>query len=329
MTRRVTAHTESWASAKPFRIANYQWNDYPSVVCRIEQDGVVGRGEALGVYYLDETDASMLAQLEAVTTDIEAGASREDLKFLLPAGGARNAADAALWDLEAQLNKTTAWAMAGVEPRPVMTYLTIALEDEPGDMAATALAAADAPLLKIKLDSDRPVERVEAIRSARPDARLIIDVNQGWTFTELQLYAPRLQELGVEMIEQPLPRGADSELEGYKSPVALCADEACLSIAELDVAATRYQIINVKLDKSGGLTHGLEVARAVRDRGLRLMVGSMCGSSLAMAPHHVVAQLAEYADIDGPLLLVEDHNGGLVYDKCRVSLPEKRFWGNP
>lgn len=327
MKRRVSNHIESWASLIPFRIANYVWDDYPSVVCEIEQDGVVGWGEALGVYYLDETGQSMLKELESITAQLAAGASRSDLLDLLPPGGARNAADAALWDLEAQLNDTSVWQLAGVTASPVETAFTIGLEAEPEDMAAGAAAATDLTLLKIKLNNDRPVERIAAIRAARPDARLIVDVNQGWNFSELQRYAPELDGLGVLMIEQPLPRGADAELEGYLSPVPLCADESCLHIGELDQAAARYQLINIKLDKTGGLTHALDLAEAVKAMGLGVMVGSMCGSSLAMAPHHVVAQLAEYADIDGPLLMKTDRLGGLVYEHGMVSLPVTRFWG--
>ena len=194
-------------------------------------------------------------------------------------------------------------------------------------MAAGAAAASDVSLLKIKLNNDRPVERIAAIRQARPDARLVVDVNQGWSFDELQRFAPQLHELGVEFIEQPLPRSGDDELENYESPVPLCADESCLTLDELEQAASRYQIINIKLDKTGGLTHALELASAIKKAGLGIMVGSMCGSSLAMAPHHVVAQLADYADIDGPLLMKNDRFGGLVYDRGMVSVPEKRFWG--
>jgi len=194
-------------------------------------------------------------------------------------------------------------------------------------MAAGAVAASDISLLKIKLNNDRPVERIAAIRAARPDVRLVVDVNQGWTFAELQRFAPELHELGVEFIEQPLPRGGDSELEGYTSPVPLCADESCLDLGELEQSVTRYQIINIKLDKTGGLTHGLELAAAVKEKGLGIMVGNMCGSSLAMAPHHVIAQLADYADIDGPLLMKNDRFGGLVYENGMVSLPKSRFWG--
>jgi L-alanine-DL-glutamate epimerase-like enolase superfamily enzyme len=327
MKRRVSNHIESWASLIPFRIANYEWDDYPTIVCEIEQDGVIGWGEALGVYYLDETEKTMLKQLEAVATDLAGGASRKDLLELLPAGGARNAADAALWDLEAQLNGTSVWNMAGVESDPVQTVFTIGLETDPEQMAAGAAAASDFSLLKIKLNNDRPVERIAAIRQARPDVRLVVDVNQGWRFDELKRFAPELHALGVEFIEQPLPRGGDDELEGYESPVPLCADESCLTLDDLEQAASRYQIINIKLDKTGGLTHALELAQAIKDRDLRIMVGCMCGSSLAMAPHHVVAQLADYADIDGPLLMKNDRFGGLVYDKGMVSLPAKRFWG--
>lgn len=327
MKRRVSNHIESWASLIPFRIANYEWDDYPTVVCEIEQDGVVGWGEALGVYYLDETEKTMLKQLEAVAVDLTEGASRKDLLELLPAGGARNAADAALWDLEAQLNGTSVWQMAGVEADPVHTVFTIGLEAQPEQMAAGAAAASDVSLLKIKLNNDRPVERIAAIRQARPDVRLVVDVNQGWTFVELQKFAPDLHALGVEFIEQPLLRGGDDELEGYDSPVPLCADESCLTLDDLEQASGRYQIINIKLDKTGGLTHALELAQAIKDRDLRIMVGCMCGSSLAMAPHHVVAQLADYADIDGPLLMKNDRFGGLIYDHGMVSVPAKRFWG--
>ena len=327
MPRRVANHIESWASRIPFRIANYEWDDYPSVVCEIAEDGIVGRGEALGVYYLDETDRSMLAQLESIAGALRDGAGRRDLMDLLPPGGARNAADAALWDLEAQLGGTTAWAMAGVAPDPVETVFTIGLEAEPAAMAAGAAAAADLTLLKIKLNADRPVERIAAIRAARPDARLVVDANQGWDFTQLVDVAPKLAALGVLMIEQPLPRGADAGLRGYDSPVPLCADESCLHAGELDAVADRYSMINIKLDKAGGLTHGLELARAVRERGLGVMVGSMCGTSLAAAPHHVVAQLADFVDIDGPLLLKQDRFGGLVYERGFVSLPAQRFWG--
>ena len=329
MKRRVSLHTESWPALIPFRISNNVWDDFPCVVCEIEQDGAIGQGEALGVYYFDETPESMAAQLERVVPQLEDGAGREELQSLLPPGGARLAADAALWDLEAQLTGRTAWSIAGVEANPVETVFTIGLEDTPEAMADKALAASDVSLFKVKLGADRPVERIAAIHVARPDARMVVDVNQGWSFDELQHYAPELKALGVSMIEQPLPRGADEELENYEPPLPICGDESCLHLGELEQAASRYQMINIKLDKTGGLTHGLELARAARERGLGLMVGCMGGTSLAMAPHHVLAQLCDFVDIDGPLLVRRDRLGGLHYRKGIVTVPERPFWGQP
>lgn len=195
-----------------------------------------------------------------------------------------------------------------------------------GDKAA---AATGYSLLKVKLNADRPVERIEAIRKSHPRSRLVVDVNQGWNFDQLRAFAPALHALDVRMIEQPLPRGEDEALEGYESPVTLCADESCLHLDELEVAASRYQMINIKLDKTGGLTHALELAHSAIEKGVRLMAGSMGGTSLSMAPTHVIAQLCELADIDGPLLIGDDRPGGLQYDGGRVSLPEQRYWGVP
>ena len=311
----------------PFRIARQTSDDFPCVVCEIGQDGRIGRGEALGVYYLGETEKSMLAQLDSIAGDLADGAGRQELLELLPPGGARCAADAALWDLEAQLSGTSAWNMAGVAPDPIETVFTIGLEDEPEEMGARAAAASDLTLFKIKLNNDRPVERVAAIRDARPDSRLVVDVNEAWNFERLKEVAPELAALDVKMIEQPLPRGKDSELEDYASPLPLCADESCQDTTDLDELVPRYQMINIKLDKTGGLTHGLELAQAARTKGLGLMVGCMGGTSLCMAPIHVLAQLADFVDIDGPLLLKHDRLGGFDYDCGMVSLPETRFWG--
>ena len=329
MKRNVAIHSESWATLIPFRISSNVWNDFPCVVCEIEQDGAVGRGEALGVSYIGETIESMTAQLEAMADELARGASREQLLELLPPGGARMAADSALWDLEAQLTGRTAWSMAGVAAAPVETVFTIGLEDTPEEMANKAAAATDISLFKVKLGNDRPVERIAAIRAVRPGVRMVVDINQGWNFDELLRHAPALKALGVSMIEQPLPRGDDAELEHYDPPLPICGDESCLHLGELEQAAARYQMINIKLDKTGGLTHGLELARAARAKGLGLMVGCMGGTSLAMAPHHVMAQLCDFVDIDGPLLSRYDRPGGLVYERGIVTLPKRPFWGQP
>jgi L-alanine-DL-glutamate epimerase-like enolase superfamily enzyme len=194
-------------------------------------------------------------------------------------------------------------------------------------MAEKAAAAAHQPVLKVKLGADRPVERIEAISRARPDATIVIDANQGWDFEQLKEVAPRLEALGVPMIEQPLPRGADEELEGYQPPLPLCADESCVHGGELEQAARRYQMINIKLDKSGGLTHGLEIAREARKRDLGLMVGCMGGTSLGMAPSFVAGLLCDFHDVDGPLLLKNDRAHGLVYTNGIVSPPTPALWG--
>ena len=328
MKRKVSIRLESWPSIIPFRISNKVWNDFPCIVLAIEQDGIVGRGEALGVDLNGETPESIAAQLQDITAELSGELDRTHLLDLLPPGGARCAADSALWDLESQLSGNNAWQLAGVNPGPIETVFTIGLEDTPEKMAAKALAASDLSLFKVKLSDDRPVERIAAIREARPDSRLVIDVNQGWTFPELQEYAPIMHELGVLMIEQPLPRGKDQELEGFESAAPLCADESCQHLGELDAVATRYQMINIKLDKCGGLTHGLDLARAARAKGLGLMVGCMGGTSLSMAPSHVIGQLCDFVDIDGPLLITKDRDGGLIYERGIVSLPAQPFWGN-
>jgi L-alanine-DL-glutamate epimerase-like enolase superfamily enzyme len=327
VSRKVSVHLENWMALIPFRISRNTWDDFPNVVCEIEQDGSIGRGEGLGVYYLGEDQKSMLAQIDSIESELAAGAGRQELLSLLPPGGARCAVDAALWDLEAQLSGTSAWETAGVTSEPVETVFTIGLEAEPEDMGARAAAAADLTLFKVKLNDDRPVERIAAIRHARPDARLVVDVNEGWDFEQLVEVAPALAAHGVSMIEQPLPRGQDDALSGYDSPLPLCADESIQHAGELDEIAGRYQMINIKLDKTGGLTHGLELAAAAREKNLGIMIGCMGGTSVSMAPMHVIAQLADFVDIDGPLLLKNDRLGGFIYDKGMVSLPNRRFWG--
>ena len=327
MNRKLSVRFESWPCIIPFRISSNVWNEFSGIVCEIEQDGVIGRGEALGVDYKGETQESMAAQIQNVSDALASGADRQALLELLPPGGARFAVDSALWDLEAQMSGVNAWHAAGVEPDAVETVFTIGLEDTPEEMAAKASAAADLTLFKVKLNNDRPVECIAAIRAARPDSRLVIDANQGWNFEELKIFGPALHELGVLMIEQPLPRGHDHELEGYESAAPLCADESCQHLGELDDVAARYQMINIKLDKCGGLTHGLELAKAAANRDLGLMVGCMGGTSLSMAPSHVLAQLCDFVDIDGPLLIKKDRDGGLVYERGLVTLPAKHFWG--
>jgi L-alanine-DL-glutamate epimerase-like enolase superfamily enzyme len=324
---KFSIHTEDWPASRPFRITGHVWNSFESIVVEVAQDGAVGRGEALGVFYANETPETMTAEIEAIAGRIEAGIDRAALQDLLPAGGARNAVDCALWDLEAKLSGKTIWELTGVAPRVLETVYTIGLEATPEAMATHAASVPTLPLLKVKLDGNQPLERMRAIRQARPDARIVVDANQGWTFEQLASLAPAFADLGVLMVEQPLPRGADTALEGYRSPVPLCADESCLHLGELEQVVRRYRMINIKLDKTGGLTHALELARGARARGLGLMVGSMCGSSLAMAPTFVIGCLCDLVDLDGPLLMKRDRVPGLRFASGKVEPPSTALWG--
>lgn len=323
--REVILSTEAWQSKAPFKITGYTFTQVPVLHVKILQNGATGRGEAAGIYYLNETADSMLAQAETVKAAVQQGASREQLRELLPAGGARNAIDCALWDLEAKLSGKRVWELAGVELGDITTVNTIGM-DTPENMAETAKSL-DTPIIKIKLDGEQSLERVTAIRNARPNAQLVVDVNQGWTFEQLVDLAPKLKDLGVAMIEQPLPRGGDEALEGYHSPIPLCADESCLNTSEFEQASRRYQMINIKLDKTGGLTEGLDLARMAREKGLGVMVGNMMGTSLAMAPGFVVAQLCRFVDLDGPLFLKQDRENPMTYTGGRVSAPNPALWG--
>jgi L-alanine-DL-glutamate epimerase-like enolase superfamily enzyme len=324
---KISIHIEEWPLVTPFRITGVEWINSRGIVVQLSEDDCLGRGEAQGVFYLDETAESIFEQAESVVNTIESGITREELQDLLPAGGARNAIDCAMWDLECKKTGNSIWQLTGINPQSVTTVFTIGLEPEPEQMAAKAAAAAEAPILKIKLNEDRPVERLAAIRAARPDATLVVDANQGWDFEQLQDVISKCAGLDLAMIEQPLPRGGDAVLESFNSVITLAGDESCLHSGELEQAARRYDMINIKLDKTGGLTEALKLARAARQLGCKLMVGNMVGTSLAMAPSFVVAQLCDFVDIDGPLLLKHDHPNGLQYDKSVVNGLNPAFWG--
>lgn len=324
---RLSYHHERFEMATPFRITGYVFTHSDALVVEIEDGGYVGRGEALGIYYTGDDMDKMFADMAAIAPRIEAGISREELLTAMEPSGARNAIDCALWDLDCKKSGKTIWQLTGIEPNPVTTVFTIGIESTPEEMAEKAAKASAHPHLKIKLDGTQPIERMTAIRAARPDAKLVVDANQGWTFEELQKIAPAFAELNVSMIEQPLKRGGDAELEGYTAALPLAADESCLCLAELEQNAKRYQMINIKLDKCGGLTEGLMIAKAAREKGLGLMVGNMSGTSLSMAPSFVVAQLCDFVDIDGPLLLKHDRLPGLHYDGGTVPVFNPAVWG--
>lgn len=320
-------HITDWALSQPFRISGHEWLNSRCLVVQLGKDGFTGRGEAQGVFYLDETAESIFEQANAIASEIRSGISRQELQQLLPAGGARNAIDCAMWDLECKLSGKTIWQLTGIDPKPVTTVFTIGLENSPEAMAAKAAAAADAPILKIKLDGHMPYEKLSAIRVARPDAELVVDANQGWDFELLKEVLPKCVSLDLAMIEQPLARGGDSILENFESPITLAADESCLHLGELETAARRYSMINIKLDKTGGLTEGLLLAKAAKKMGCKLMVGNMVGTSLSMAPSFVLAQLCDFVDIDGPLLLKYDQPFALKYTNGVVNGFTPELWG--
>lgn len=324
---RYIVEKRSFPLERPFKITGHTFESLDAVFVTLEQDGFVGRGEGDGVYYLGETQESMFDQLESVRADVEKGITREELARLLPAGGARNAIDCALWDLEAKWSGATIWELVGISPRPLTTVATVGM-GSPAEMASRAVEFAAYPNLKIKLDGYEPIERLSAIRASRPEANLVIDVNQGWSIDLLAELMPQLQKLNVAMIEQPLPRGADLDLAGFESPIPLGADESCLNLAEYEQIKDLYQVVNIKLDKTGGLTEALTLAKQAKGDGKDVMVGNMTGTSLSMAPAFVIGQFCRFVDIDGPLLLAQDLDGGLTYQEGGlVNPPDHKFWG--
>ena len=323
----ISVHIEQWEFKQTFRITGREVTSSTGIVVKISDGKNIGVGEAQGVFYTDETPQSMMQQVKSISEPIRQGISREELLLLLPSGGARNAIDCALWDLECKQSGKTIWELTGIEPKPVTTVFTIGMEDTPEAMAAKAAEASDYSILKIKLDGRQPLDRLKAIRAARPDAKLVVDANQGWNFEQLKELIPQCVELDLEMIEQPLPRGEDESLVDLVSPITLAADESCLDSSELAGIDGRYNMINIKLDKTGGLTEALNLAKIAKSKGYKLMVGNMCGTSLSIAPSFVVAQLCDFVDIDGPLLLKYDHPNGLKYHLGKVDCFKSDFWG--
>jgi len=324
----LDVQVERLAYKAPFRISGYVFDGVNCVVGTLTDGTHRGRGEANGIYYMGDDVPHMLADLERARAEIEAGADRAALREIMPAGGARNAVDAALWELEAQRSGLPVWKLAGLpEAKPVVTTFTLGADD-PAVMAANAIAFGPLKAIKIKLtgDLDLDIARVRAIRAARPDVWLGVDGNQGFKIAELDALAAAMVAERVSLIEQPLARGREADLDGYRSPVPIAADESALTLADVPGLAGRFQVVNIKLDKCGGLTEGLMIARAARDIGLDVMVGNMGGSSLSMAPSLVLGQLCDICDLDGPIFLKQDRTPGIVYQDGTAWCDE-RVWG--
>jgi len=320
---------ETLRLAQPFRISGHVFTGSDVIVVTLRDGDHRGRGEGGGVYYLGDDVPHMLYSIGAVRSAIEAGPTREELRSIMPAGGARNAVDCALWELEAAKAGVPVWKLAGqAEPQPLRTTFTLGA-DTPEVMAEGAKRYVGAKSIKVKLtgELELDIERVKSIRAARPDVWLGVDGNQGFVIDQLDKLVAALEEQQVSLLEQPLARGRESDLDGYCSPVPIAGDESLLTLEDLAAAVGRFDVVNIKLDKCGGLTEGLLMAAEARRLGLGVMVGNMVGSSLAMAPAFVLGQGSDIVDLDGPTFLAEDRTPSVVYDAGTITAgPE--VWGS-
>ena len=319
----ITVTAETFRLAQAFTISRGSRTEAKVLTVRITRDGITGQGECVPYARYGENLESVTAQIEALPE----GISRHALQEALAAGAARNAVDCALWDWEAKRAGKRVWDLAGLPaPQPMVTAYTLSLDD-PDRMRAEAAKNAHRPLLKIKLGTPADMPRLEDVRAGAPDAQIIIDANEGWSGAVDVDRAPHLVRLGVSLVEQPLPAGDDDALVGMERPVPVCADESCHDRASLAALKGKYDVVNIKLDKTGGLTEALALRDLARAQGYRVMIGCMVGSSLAMAPAVLLAQGADYVDLDGPLLLAEDRDVPLFYDAKGVHPPRAALWG--
>ncbi len=321
----VSASVEIWPVAGAFVIARGAKTEVAVVVVEVRGDGITGRGEATPIYYHGETAETCADSVRSWTGEL----THEALLREMPRGAARNALDAALWDWEAKQSGKPVWQMMGQPaPQPVITAMTVSVATPPVMRAQAAdYAARGVRLIKLKLSSDGDLERVAAVRAGAPAARLIVDANEAWTGLDLAAMAAGLLPFGVELIEQPVKAGEDHLLDGITSPIPFGADESIQDRADLARCLGRYQAINVKLDKAGGLTEGLALAAEARAAGMRLMVGCMLSTSLGIAPALLLAEQAEWVDLDGPLLLARDREDGVQLKNGRIEPPKAGFWG--
>lgn len=329
-TLQLCVAVEQVELAAPFRISGFVFERQDIVVVTLRDGSHQGRGEAAGVYYLQDDSQKMVATLDAHRAQIERGIDRESLQQLLPAGGARNAVDCALWELDAARAGRTVWELAGFRAaNPLVTTFTLGA-DEPAAMAEAARKYLHARALKLKLtgELDLDMARVRAVRAARPGAWIGVDANQGYRIDALDSLIPVLVEANVSLLEQPLARGREADLQGYVSPIPIAADESALCLADIPGLAGRFDVVNIKLDKCGGLTEALAMAHRARELGLKVMVGNMVGTSLAMAPGFVVGQLCDVVDLDGPTFLKRDRTPGVTYAAGKIWCGDD-VWGGP
>lgn len=326
----LSTQIERWPLIAPFRITGYTWEHLEVLVVTLEHEGRIGRGEAAGVYYRAETPTSMVTQVLSHRTQIEAGITHADVRRLLRPGGARNALDCALWDLEAKIIGRPAWEIAGLKekPRPLVTTFTCGA-DSPEKMAATARAYSGARAIKLKLTGEaHDADRVHAVRDALPDVWLGVDANQGFDRSKLEKLFPTLIKARVSLIEQPFPVGEEALLDDLDSPIPVAADESVQSSGDITALVGRVKVINIKLDKCGGLTEGLAMAETAKKLGMECMVGNMMGTSLAMAPAFLLGQYCQVVDLDGPKFLKSDRPAAVTYSDGTIDCPSA-VWGSP
>jgi L-alanine-DL-glutamate epimerase-like enolase superfamily enzyme len=329
---KIDAREEVWPLKQPFRISRGSRTEARVVVVRISDGKHIGRGEGIPLARYNQSTASVLAQIESITG--EKDLDRQGLQELLPAGAARNALDCALWDLEAKSSGTRVWELVKIPIVPeVETSFTISL-DAPEKMSAAASAAAFAQgfgmprIFKLKLGGDDlDLSRVQAVRETAPAARMLIDANESWSPSHYREIVPALKESGVELIEQPFPAHADEVLEILDHPIPVCADESCHTTADLSRLTNRYEVINVKLDKTGGLTEALRLCSRAGESGFKLLIGCMVCTSLAIAPARLLASTAQWVDLDGPLLLARDRDHPVPYANGKIGIPPRDLWG--
>jgi L-alanine-DL-glutamate epimerase-like enolase superfamily enzyme len=328
MPRALNAQHDRFPLSRPFRIARGVKTFADVITVTIVDGEIAGRGEGVPYPRYGESVEASLAAIETARAAVESGAGRQVLQSLLPPGAARNAVDCALWDLEARQSGIDVAGLAGLRaPGRLVSALTLGI-DTPQAMAQVAALNSESPLLKVKVDAEDPAARIRAVRAAAPKAAIIVDPNESWDQRLLEEMQAVLLEAEVDLVEQPVPAESDSWLAGFVPAVPICADEAIHVAADLDRIALRYQGINVKLDKTGGLTAALELANAARARGLILMTGCMVSSSLSIAPALHVAAFSDFVDLDGPLWLREDRQGGVRDEGGYLVPPEAGFWGN-
>ena len=319
----IQAKVEIFPLAQVFRISRGARTQAEVVTVTIEKDGVTGRGECVPYARYNETLESVINQVESLSADI----NKETLQETLPPGAARNAVDCALWDFECKKHDQRIWKIAGIQvPEQKITAYTLSL-DEPEIMFKQAEKNSNRPLLKIKLGTQNDMPRLEAVRKGAPNSEIIVDANEGWDAELYSQLAPELVKLGVKLVEQPLPADQDNDLIGLPRPLPICADESCHDRKSLEKLIGKYDFVNIKLDKTGGLTEALQLKDKALEAGFKIMVGCMVGSSLAMAPATLITQNATFVDLDGPLLLEQDRRHGLFYDESWVHPPLKDLWG--